>query len=288
MFEANGKKIVLQEDIDLQCRKFEDLMIRFGYSYKSIYAKLMGVQGCYYRSGGKQAAILTCTLQAHKLLGVCTTLQEGAELLKMSKDQMRNLDTVIAQNINNQDFPSLSRLGIAENYESNYDTEVYGSVGEYWYSLIGITTDWDDLNKFVYGQCTWYAYNRFKYLHPDADLRDTANYSGELNAKNWLEKNEGRDHLEVRRCGWDDLDPNRLPCIAISENGEYGHVYIVEGVIYDEDGSIKELIISECNGYNHDQNKYSSNGEYNAGVDCVFDKATPSQLGVDGFIYYVP
>lgn len=289
MFNTNGKRIVLHEDIDDLCNRFSTLTDEFNDSLGKITDVLSNITDSYRRSGGKGTVVETCRGLSTNLFSVCETLITGNELLKMSKEQTRNIDAVICDAIRNQEFSELAGFDYYEPTDSH--TEVWSSENDYWNSLIGQTTQWDSAweqaayGYFCKGQCTWYAFIRFMTLYPAAGLGLGA-ASG--HAKDWLKNNDGREHLDVRYGGWNDLDSSRLPCIAVSEDGEYGHVYIVEGVTRNDDGSIKEIIYSECNGYNREQNVNSSNGVYNEGVDCVYDKATPAALGVSGFIYYAP
>jgi surface antigen len=125
---------------------------------------------------------------------------------------------------------------------------------------------------FKKGECTWYAYGRFKELFPDTDLN---NPDYQSNANNWMRNNADNPAVEIIR----DPAGIRAPCIAVKESGEAGHVIIVEYVVYDNNGNPKEVFITECN---RDENHI-----YTAGESCVvkvpYDKFIKDRA-ISGFI----
>lgn len=239
MFVANGKTIIVHEDIDNLYNRFSDLAIRFAQSYKSINSTLMGVEGCYRRSGGKQNVALTCMLQSQRLLNVCGTLNQGAELLRMSKDQMRTLDQIIRQEVNNTDLPSLSQLSFGDSTDSN--TEIWKSEKEYWDSYINThyVSIFDEdgnvrppYNKYIaYGrytfgneadtmQCVGYAWARFEELSGEAP-GFSCGYAGNIG-------NCYPDSFEQVT----DFTQLKLPALAYNygtTNNPNGHVVVIEG-----------------------------------------------------------
>jgi surface antigen len=107
------------------------------------------------------------------------------------------------------------------------------------------------------GQCTWYAYGRF--LEVNGIALKTARH-----AKYWLSDNSSDSRVRVVYSIQDKS-------IAVSKNGSYGHVMFIEHVEYSN-GSPSVVYYTECNAYP------SSNGVYNAGVDCILKKLSYSQF----------
>lgn len=124
------------------------------------------------------------------------------------------------------------------------------SFDENWDSLLNITIG--DVNnekiyqRFAKGQCTWYAWGRFKEVH-SKKIR----FKGKLglDAKLWPEL--------IVNCRVDDKLTEKS--VAVSTMGRYGHLIFIEHV---EDGV---AYYTEANG--------DGNGLYNRGVDCVLKKA---------------
>ena len=266
-----AKQIVLQNEIDQQYSKFVNLNDNFHYSYTCINNELELIVSSYVRSGGKMNAIMTCQSESQRLLNVCATLEQGAELLRLSKETLRNLDDSIRQQINNQEFSTLDRL--------SYGDTGSGSrvVSEEEYRLI---TAYDSKEQLPYdpntgkdlGWCAGYAYARFNYLFPDT----LPNPPGD--AKNWLYSCADQPNLDVVWGDWSSLKDIKTPCAAISQNPPYGHVIIIEGVTYNEDGSIREIYWSESNGQydpvRHPDGYDTSSYYFTEGYDGVMNKYT--------------
>ena len=135
MFDANGKRIVLHEDIDDLCNRFSTLTDEFNDSLGKITDVLSNITDSYRRSGGKGTVVETCRGLSTNLFSVCETLITGNELLKMSKEQTRNIDAVICDAIRNQEFSEL--VGFDYYEPSDNHTEVWESEKAYWDSLVG-------------------------------------------------------------------------------------------------------------------------------------------------------
>ena len=76
---------------------------------------------------------------------------------------------------------------------------------------------------------------------------------------------------------WSSLKSLNLPCAAVSQSGSYGHVIIIEGVTFNEDGSIRDIYWSESNGQydtvKHPDNGYDLSSYYfTEGYDGVMNK----------------
>lgn len=119
-----------------------------------------------------------------------------------------------------------------------------------WDSLLNVTIGDVDNEKiyqrFAKGQCTWYAWGRFKEVH-NKKIRFKARLG--LDAKLWPEL--------IVNCRVDDKLSEKS--VAVSTIGRYGHLIFIEHV---EDGVV---YYTEANG--------DGNGLYDRGVDCVLKKA---------------
>ena len=164
-----GKKIVLQEEIDQQYHKFNSLTKSFYEQAKDISFRLSLVSGAYKRSGGQTTIVMTCRIQSRWLLDVAETLNIGAELMRISRDTLRNLDATIRQEIKNKDIPSLEKLAIGD---MSSDARV---VTEEEYYLISTYESkeqlpYDPNTEKDLGWCAGYAYARFRYLYPNTKI----------------------------------------------------------------------------------------------------------------------
>lgn len=96
--------------------------------------------------------------------------------------------------------------------------------------------------RFAKGQCTWYAWGRFREIH-NKKIRFKAKTG--LDAKLWPEL--------IVNC---KIDNNlNEQCVAVSLVGRYGHLVFIEKI---QNGFV---YYTEANG--------DVNGIYNSGVDCV-------------------
>lgn len=89
------------------------------------------------------------------------------------------------------------------------------------------------------GQCTWYAYGRF--METTGIALNTAR-----NANLWLKENVNDNRLSITY----GIENIKSPAIAVCETDKYssvGHVLFVEGVEYNNDGSIRNVFITESN-----------------------------------------
>ena len=109
-----AKKIVLQNDIDQQCRKFFQLSFNFQFLSRDISRCLSSVSDAFRRSGGQSTIIKTCKMQARCLSDLTRTLADGSELLRIAKETMQNLDAVIRQEVNNADMPTVYGLSYGD------------------------------------------------------------------------------------------------------------------------------------------------------------------------------
>lgn len=114
--------------------------------------------------------------------------------------------------------------------------------------------------RFAKGQCTWYAWGRFKEVH-NKKIR----FKGKLglDAKLWSEL--------IVNCRVDDKLEERS--IGISTLGEYGHLIFIEHI---DDGIV---YYTEANG--------DGNGLYDLGVDCVLKKADVDSEFMESFVKFV-
>lgn len=108
------------------------------------------------------------------------------------------------------------------------------------------------------GQCTWYAYGRFYEL-------TGVKLTTAPHAKYWLTHNSSNNKVQVVY-GAENIQPKS---IAVRTSGSWGHVLIVEDVIY-ENGTPKWVYFTECNA--------DGNGIYNAGKDAVLQKLSYKQF----------
>lgn len=129
-----AKKIVLQNDIDLQYQKFSELTKDYSVLAKEFFFRLSLVSGAFRRSGGQTTIVSTCKLQSRRLIDIANTLRDGAELMRISKEKMQNLDATIRQEINNTDMMTVNQLSygdatsaqIIANPDGSYSTEFNG------------------------------------------------------------------------------------------------------------------------------------------------------------------
>lgn len=265
-----GRKIVLRNEIDLQILKMNSLSQELNGNSDFIRTSLSSLANSFRRSGGKSTIVISCMNTTSAINSVADSLTEGARLLELSKNSYRNLDAVLRAEFNNTDYPVLNGLSFGD---ANSDQGVYDSIEDYWDSLLGTTLA--DINGDFYhsknmsycadpglkGQCTWYAYGRF---YETMGIRlNTARH-----AYNWLNDNNKDGRLNVLYNNSPDvLKDQKIPCIAVSTSGKYGHVSIIENIIYNDDGTIKAVYMSQSNA--------DGNPNYNAGVDAVLQKLVP-------------
>lgn len=286
-----AKQIILRDDIDQQYTRFVDLNRSFNYSYTCINNELELIVSSYVRSGGKMNAILACQSQSKMLLNVCNTLDQGAELLRISKETMRNLDDTIRQNINNSDQLTIENFTYGDNGSGAriVTQEEYDLITAY---ESGEQLPYDPDTGKDLGWCAGYAYARFNYLFPDT----LPNPPG--NADQWLYSCADQPNLEVVWGGWSSLKDIKTPCAAVSQNPPYGHVIIIEGVTFNEDGSIRDIYWSESNGQydpvRHPDGYDTSSYYFTEGYDGVmnrysFDSGEPLPWvlsSIAGFVCY--
>lgn len=234
MFDANGKRIVLHEDIDDLCNRFSTLTDEFNDSLGKITDVLSNITDSYRRSGGKGTVVETCRGLSTNLFSVCETLITGNELLKMSKEQTRNIDAVICDAIRNQEFSEL--VGFDYYEPSDNHTEVWESEKAYWDSLVGThyVNIFDEngnvrppYNKYIaYGrytfgneadtmQCVGYAWARFEELS-GVSPGFSCGYAGNIG-------NCYPDSFEQVT----DFSALKVPALAYT-GGNPGHVVVVE------------------------------------------------------------
>lgn len=123
-----ANKFVLQNDIDLQYQRFKELTNDYAVMAKDFFFRLSLVSGAFRRSGGQTTIVSTCRLQSRRLFDVAMTLHDGAELLKLSKDTMRNLDETIRQEINNTDMLTLNNLTYGDGASSQMIANPDGTI----------------------------------------------------------------------------------------------------------------------------------------------------------------
>lgn len=231
-----GRKIVLQNEIDQQYNKFNVLTKNFLDLAKDMSFRLSLVSGAFKRSGGQTTIISTCRLQSRCLLDIAVTLHDGAELLRMSKETMRNLDSTIRQEINNKDIPSMGRLTFGdttsdsiiltqEQYEQYLrENDIINRYNN------GEKVDIDSRDNMYCGKvyfefsggCTWYAAYRFKKVTGiDLDFIDRCN------AHDW-DNYINRDLFNVNPTSI--IENIVAPSVAVQEGGVYGHVVFIEAV----------------------------------------------------------
>ena len=107
-------RIVLQSDIDQQYQKTCMLTDNFGSLAVRMVARLIVLTSSFKKCSGQTTIISACRLQAKNLMNVTDSLKDCAELLRISKDTMQNLDATIRQEINNQDLMSLNQLSYGD------------------------------------------------------------------------------------------------------------------------------------------------------------------------------
>lgn len=288
-----AKKIVLKDDIKQQYTKFFRLSLDYRFMSGGIALILSSVSDAFRRSGGQTTIISTCRMQAKSLLGISSTLSAGADLLKLSMDTMQNLDAAIRQEVNNADMPIVYGLSYGD---AASDARVVTQEEYYLISAFesGEQLPYDPNTGKDLGWCAGYAYARFNYLYPNC----LPNPPGD--AENWLYSCDNQPNLEVV---WGDASASTLknlktPCAAIIQNGRYGHVLIIEGVTFHEDGTIKEVYWSESNGQydpvKHPDGYDTSSYYFTEGYDGVMNKYSfdsgeqiPWVLSeIDGFVCY--
>lgn len=115
-------------------------------------------------------------------------------------------------------------------------------------------------HRFSKGQCTWYAWGRFREVH-HKKIRFKAKTG--LDAKLWPEL--------IVNC---KVDNNLTEyCIAVTLVGRYGHLIFIENI---QDGFI---YYTEANG--------DANGIYDYGVDCVLRRAELNSSFVTQFTRFI-
>ena len=107
-------RIVLQSDIDQQYQKTCMLTDNFGSLAVRMVARLIVLTSSFKKCSGQTTIISACRLQAKNLMNVTDSLKDCAELLRISKDTMQNLDATIRQEINNQDLMTLNQLSYGD------------------------------------------------------------------------------------------------------------------------------------------------------------------------------
>lgn len=91
------------------------------------------------------------------------------------------------------------------------------------------------------------------------------------NAKYWISGNRNCDGVDILN----SLENVDGPAVAVADMGnQYGHVIFIEKVVRNEDGKIRELYISESNGWVSD-NEFSNNHRYDEGKDGIVQKVSP-------------
>lgn len=241
-----AKQIILRDDIDQQYTRFVDLNRSFNYSYTCINNELELIVSSYVRSGGKMNAILACQSQSKMLLNVCNTLDQGAELLRISKETMRNLDDTIRQQINNHELSSLEGLAFGDNgsdtrvlskEEEEKLQELRNSLDEHYVNIYDENGNirWPYSQYTAYGsyrwgdeadqmQCVGYAWARFQELTVSEDNPSgiapgfSCGYAGNIG-------NSYSDKFEQVT----DFLSMKLPALAYNE-GFPGHVVVIEGI----------------------------------------------------------
>ena len=125
-----------------------------------------------------------------------------------------------------------------------------GCDDEKWDYLLGTTIGEIENDKiysrFAKGQCTWYAWGRFKEVHSKKIIFRAKNG---LDAKVWPEL--------IANCR---VNANvSEQSIAVSRMGRYGHLIFVEHI------QGRSVYYTDANG--------DANGIYDRGIDCVLKKA---------------
>lgn len=155
-------KIVLQSDIDQQYQKLRSLTDGFSALSRELSFSLSYVSSAFKRSGGKTTIISTCRLQSKYLIQIAGTLHDGAELLRLSKDTLQNLDTTIRQEINNQSIFSMGQLSFGD---TSSDQIVATADGAHNIEFNGGTYRALNYEQFILsqndydGECFGYGYN---------------------------------------------------------------------------------------------------------------------------------
>jgi len=108
------------------------------------------------------------------------------------------------------------------------------------------------------GQCTWFAYGRFYEL-------TGIKLNSAPHAKYWLTNNSSDSRVRVVY-GAENIQPKS---IAVRTSGTWGHVMIVEDVIY-ENGVPKWVYFTEANA--------DGNGRYDSGKDAILQKLSYNQF----------
>ncbi len=157
----------------------------------------------------------------------------------------RELDDLISG------MPNGGQVGnTIKNDYRNWDSKVGQRLGNF--ESTAYTTE--NMSHMAYedrrldGQCTWYAYGRFKEI-------TGIKLSSALHAKFWLSQNAGDSQVDV----W-GAEPIKYPSIGVSTiDGDYGHVFIVEHVEMDEKGEPAYVYVSEANAADDDVKDRISN-----------------------------
>lgn len=130
-----------------------------------------------------------------------------------------------------------SNMSYADNNSQNFDAFLNMTIG---------AVDNDKIyQRFAKGQCTWYAWGRFREVHKKK-IRFKRKMG--VDAKLWPEL--------IVNCKVDSQLTEKS--IAVSESGRYGHLIFIEHI----EGST--IYYTEANG--------DGNGLYDRGIDCVLKK----------------
>lgn len=240
-----AKKIVLQNDIDLQYQKFSELTKDYSVLAKEFFFRLSLVSGAFRRSGGQTTIVSTCKLQSRRLIDIANTLRDGAELMRISKEKMQNLDATIRQEINNTNLMTVNQLSYGD---ATSDSQVWESEKAYWDSFIGTryVCIFDEngnvrppYNKYIaYGrytfgneadtmQCVGYAWARFEELSGTAP-GFSCGFAGNIG-------NCYPDNFEQVT----DFSKLKVPALAYNygtKNNPNGHVVVIEGFAIGPNG----------------------------------------------------
>lgn len=234
-----AKKIVLQNDIDQQCRKFFQLSFNFQFLSRDISRCLSSVSDAFRRSGGQTTIIKTCKMQARCLSDLTRTLADGSELLRIAKETMQNLDAVIRQEVNNADMPTVYGLSYGD---ATSDARVFENEKAYWDSMVGqvyvdihngdydgriaenTQNGWSAYDEL---QCVGYAWVRFKEIS-NVDPNFSCGTAG--NIGNAYTANPNLECVT-------DINSVKIPSLAYHRRGSYGHVVCVENILIDENGN---------------------------------------------------
>ena len=152
-----AKKIVLKEEIDRQYKKISRLSLSYRFMSGGISLCLASVSDAFRRSGGQTAIISTCRMQARSLHGVSSTLSEGAELLRIAKETMQNLDAAIRQH--EAAGTDATAICAGQGLESSHSNYILGEDGLVKYIDLFRTGNWVGIPSLE-----GYVFNKDKLL----------------------------------------------------------------------------------------------------------------------------